>query len=293
MKRLLTLLLFFFSLGLQVTAQQTPELTRLVLKDDLAKKYSFQFSSIVITNDSIILVTEKCSKIYILNKETLDVISVKEDLPNDQIGSIEGVTLYKGRYLFMIDENKVAIFCYDLKGETPFKKIAGPEQFGSGNATHLEGIAINDQQSICYVLQEVDSKIFLFDIQADNTLTIKQNFREIILPTKGWKRRTDLVYDKNTFYILATNYPQTERVTYGIDIFAVDSFGTSLTGEYKMIDLSSCQDLPNPNLYSQNLEGFAKNSGYFYVISDNEESNNAYCGRCRKCRLSQLLKFRE
>lgn len=105
MTKLLISILCISSFWLGVDAQEKPTLIPLALKGDLAKKYSFQFSSIVITNDSIILVAEKCGKIYILNKKNLDIISIKEDLPKDKIESIEGVTLftYAGAIKMVID----------------------------------------------------------------------------------------------------------------------------------------------------------------------------------------------
>lgn len=284
--------LLLISFTIQSDKDETPTLIPLNLKGDLAKKYSFQFSSIVIKNDSLILVAEKCKKIYILNKNTLDIISVIETLVNTDIKSIEGITLYKGRYLFMLDEDNKAVYSFDLTGEFSLKKIADADMLKDGKTGKLEGIAINENRSICYIsTEEAPYKIFLFDIAEDNMLLRRQGISEILLPEKNWTRRTDLYYDNDKFYILATNYPNTTPAKYGVDVFQIDSTGTVLIPGYKKIDLTSCNYLPNNFEYDQNLEGITRDGKYFYVISDNHYSSHSTCDESQSAKKTLLFKF--
>lgn len=276
-------------------AQHNVQLTPLHLRGDLSKRYSFQFSSTIVKGDSLILISEKCGKVYILNKNDLTIISAKAVFPIDQIESIEGAALYKDRYLFLLDENTVCVYCYDLQGQTPFKKIASKELLGSNNEGLLEGIAINEEQSICYILQEESGKIMLFDIQPNFNLKKRIDTSDINLPPKGWTRHTDLYFEKNKLYVLNTDYPRSNPTRYGIDVFSVDTLGSKLEAGYNSIELTSFKGLGNIADYSTNLEGFAKEDNTFYVVSDNHQSDMINCQACPitdySCKLTLLFKF--
>lgn len=258
------------------------KLTQLDLKAKLNEQYPFQFSSIVIKNDSIILVAEKCNRIYILNKKTLDVISVINDLvfPEAKV-SIEGVVLYKDRYLFLLDEDNTTIYSYDLKDpKSNIKRIINDKSL-KGNKYKLEGIAINEKKSICYVLHEDESKIYLFDIGKDNQLTKRKGVNPISLP-KGnitWTRNTDLFYENNQLYVLSTTYGdgKPDKLKYGISLFSI--IGDSTLTYQNTIELIFPESFNyyKSGGYNTNLEGFAKNGKSFYIISDNEMSNMDNC----------------
>ncbi|MEA5428481.1 hypothetical protein [Arcicella lustrica] len=258
------------------------KLTQLDLKAKLnEQQYPFQFSSIVIKNDSIILVAEKCNRIYILNKKTLDVISVINDLvfPKDKV-SIEGVVLYKNRYLFLLDENNTAIYSYDLKDQkSNIKRI--DDNSLEGNQYKLEGIAINEKDSICYVLHEDKLKIYLFDIGKDNQLKKRERINSINLPKDNisWTRNTDLVYENNQLYVLSTTYGdgKPDKLKYGISLFSIGGDYTLTYQNTIELIFPESFDYYRLERYSTNLEGLVKDSNLFYVISDNADSDRDNC----------------
>ena len=267
----------------QVNCQKIDKtLTQLHLKDKLNELYPYQFSSLVIKNDSVILVAEKCKRIYVLNKKTLDVISVIKDLDfpkTAKIISIEGVVLYMNRYLFLLDENNNAIYSFDLEDSTHKIKKIDAEMLGTFQNEGLEGIAIDEEKKICYVLDEKHDKIYLFNIGKDNQLTIRCN--PINFPKREipWTRNTDLYYEKNQLYVLSTNYKkkQTDTLKYGISLFSIGGDYTLTYQNTIELIFPESFDYYRLERYSTNLEGLVKDSNLFYVISDNADSDRDNC----------------
>ena len=285
----------------QVNCQNIDKtLTQLHLKDKLNEPYPYQFSSLVIKNDSIILVAEKCKRIYILNKKTLDVISVINDLDfpkTAEIISIEGVVLYMNRYLFLLDENNNAIYSFDLKDSTHTIKKIDDGMLGMFQNDGLEGIAIDEEKKICYVLDEKHDKIYLFNIGKDNQLTIRCN--PINFPKREipWTRNTDLFYENNQLYVLSTTYGdgKPDKLKYGISLFSISENSTLSYQNTSELIFPNSFDYYKSRKYNTNLEGLAKDEESFYIISDNAMSDKDSCDTRieSKSPLTLLLKLKK
>ncbi|NTS41910.1 hypothetical protein HRG84_13420 [Flavisolibacter sp. BT320] len=292
MYKAIILINLFFILAISAKGQYNPELKLHHLKAVIGEKYSYQFSSMVIKGDSLILGAEKCGKIYILNKSTLDTIGIKY-LPKDKIISLEGMSLYKNRYLFLLDEGSVGIYVFDLEGKDSLRRIADKKELGR-NRNKLEGIAINNSQSICYVLQEEKGEIYVYNILDNLVLKIYDTVK--IYNSGEWTRHTDLVYDDNLLYALKTNFkrelPQ-NLVKYAIDIMKISAQGKPQNDAIRYVNLNFCKDFSAcDGNYSTNLEGLTIDNNIFYIISDNEWGATRDCAIWNKrFDYTLLLKF--
>lgn len=257
----------------------------------LRSKAPFQFSSIIVTDDNILMAAEKCGKLIVLSKESDSFIEetipvpYADKAPDGKICSIEGMAFYK-QHLLLLDENNQAVYAFNTTSKK-FNVIGTKELFWFGakypcntngkksTEEHLEGITIDEQNSLCYVLHETGNGIFVFDIDP-NTLRLKKK-RFLCFDQGNWTRSTDIHYEDGKLYILRTDFEKTrpDSANYQIDVFRLSDSSTIL----EHIDQLDLKGFPHKNnkTYSSNLEGMTKKGELFYIVSDNAESNSKNC----------------
>jgi len=298
MKRIKYLLILIVSF-VEVVAQKQIDLTGSLLKK------SYEFSSIVIRNDTMFLIAEKCKTLFFLNKQTLkpiNSVSLDSKIVHRDV-QIEGCALYKN-HLIMVDEKVDSVYQYDLsnrKTSLVIKNIKMSNPHDS-DSFGLEGIAINSSKSICYILREKNldkqSEISVFNIiESAGEISLK-HIKTVLVKQDPLTRYSDLYFDEttNNLFCIKSYYLSQDlsKNKYIIDKISVDS----TTGDIPSIDnnissLSLLKDPPvefeelsgfvndynppytNPDgiLYSTNMEGIYIDGDTFYLISDNGQQS--------------------
>lgn len=256
---------------------------------------NYQFSSIVIYNDEIILPAEKCNSLVYLK---LDGNFIREEPIGVKDAQIEGAALYKD-LLFLLDETVANknVYVFDLKTKKIVSTIKLSEIAYSNDDFGIEGIAINAGKKICYILQErkdarhsviyqysfddTDGKPVALSYKSSHTLQI-QDVAGDYEPAFRKQRYTDILYVDNCLYLLGTNFREPTFIAnqYFIDrICDVDNLATNsaiITIGHVFIDLSRLMrnffysDGKDDKYYSTNLEGLTLYKDEFYLVTDNQ-----------------------
>jgi hypothetical protein len=242
-------------------------LKKMSLKDKLGLKYAYQFSSLAVLGDTLFLTAEKCQTVYMVHKTSLHLIGT---FPLPNTASVEGVSLIRGRYLMMLDEDRISVFLYDLYLRKKIE-IGNSRILGTSNSGKLEGIAFDEDSNVCFVLHETGMSIATFRLVKDSALIPDSGYA--MIPTcKGWDRATDLLFHNGALYVLKTK----ARTKYRIDKIPVWSGGVlNMEGTREFANLDNCTKFGSH--LSTNLEGMTVVDDNMYVISDNEESSSTTC----------------
>jgi hypothetical protein len=251
------------------------------LEDDF--KTTYELSGITIRNDTLYAVSERCEKIFLLNKKSLEVIKTI-DLSGffptraDTV-EIESLLLYNN-HLYMTDELNLEIMDYDLALGT-LDKFKG-HGFTNEYKNKIEGIAIKNDKM--YVLIEKNKKsqseIHLFKV--DFKTKSLSPMLKILINVPENSRYSDICFDNHTGKLmgLRTSYfrDDMKKNEYVIDEINLSGIRRDVTGDVVLnsedfVSISNLtavvQNPPGGKTYTTNLEGLTSDSKFIYVVSDN------------------------
>lgn len=245
---------------------------------------ALEISSIVYANDEILLVTEKCKKLYHLDSSGSVVKSVSIDTGDirDKNVEIEGATwIWNG---LLLTNEKVGEVLYLEQNTGKVHKVAVDHRMdGDIGNQGIEGIAVDSIRGLCYILKEKtdtsESMIRVFNLRGNKHIPKLEFIKNVRIshPDNSW-RFSDLLFNyvDNHLYLL-----KTRKGAY--EIVKIDTAMTSQANERIPIEPSLHQDLSETiNAYGKmqfntNLEGIAFKEGNFYLVSDNATSSAANC----------------
>lgn len=254
-------------------------------------KYELEISGITGTNGTLFLPSERCGKIMVIDKNDLSLIKTidlgrsmaSSGFTPDEIDvvEIEGIAFY-GNNLLMTDEERTAIYQYNLKTDSVFEVEVDMDLSGFTGSYGIEGIAVNDGKSLLYLLRErtkgnpSQSEIHTFEIMDDGHLLLRHKSSLFVQHKKHW-RYCDLFYDVGSelLFCIKSFYKGKERTAkYMVDTLRVNGTGLLANGMIhsggatKFIDLTK-HVLNERAYYATNIEGIYKTGTQLYVVSDN------------------------
>lgn len=238
----------------------------------------------VAERENIILVIDAVDYTLIKSIElTRAIINYNSANPDDEINirnvEMEGVTWYQNTLLF-VDEGNTAIYQFNLKRNS-IKKLntnLDMSEFYGNNG--MEGIAVNPEKEIIYVLRERNgenqSEIYTLYLTDNSRLKYKHQKYIIDHPNDDW-RYTDMFYDanENVIYALRSYFTRQnpESAKCYIDKIPVHKNGF-LGKSVKQSKDETLSDLVIKNRckYVSNLEGIYKTGNKIFIVSDNQRS---------------------
>jgi hypothetical protein len=273
----------------------------------------YQFSSIVVYKENILLPAEKCDSLITLDLQGNYLYGRKLNIVNAQL---EGVSLYND-HLLLLDEtvNNARVIFYDLeKGQTNCEVKLNTSYKTDDEG--LEGIAVNASGNICYILQERDNNnksiVRQYDIVTGKKEAYDLRYKSGMditivhpaLPAQLKKRYSDLYFKDNCLHLLGSYFRAGDPSNqYFIDTIAVTrsdgylSPGTIRDPENHVhTDLSRkvrafLQSGIGGKRFCVNLEGLTMYGNEIYLVSDNAASSGRDCSLPSN-EITLLVKFR-
>jgi hypothetical protein len=261
-------------------------------KENFVYRNNYQFSSLVVYNNRLLLPTERCDSLIMLDLQGNYISGKKLGLPGTQL---EGASLYQ-QYLLLVDETKSnpSVHFYDLEKSKTTCSVRVDFSYND-DKYGIEGIAVNVATSTCYILQERNensrSVIKQFKILPKGEgcfeLIYKQGsdlfFEHSKYSESLTRRYTDLFFFKNSLYLLGSHFLDTTHRAnqYFIDsISGMDEAGyfkprNLINGEHHVYaDLSRTMRIyfgnrKDERRNSTNLEGFTFHGDEIYLVTDN------------------------
>lgn len=247
--------------------------------------YQYEFSSLKVRNDSILLMSEGCKQLFICDLKSKKVInSIPITNPKTDV-DIEGFCLFQD-VIFYTDESDNSIHLEGLT-EKNNQKISFQEPFNVYQSHNkdkgLEGVEINAKGDYLYVLREKNSAgnksyIYCFNVTFKNETYHLNLDKRIEIELYGGQRYSDLTLssDQKRIYLIRST-----KGKYYIDTIVLNEQGKFDATNYKSskltsINLSSIISSKDAEDYSSNVEGIATYGNSIFLISDNK-FGDGYC----------------
>lgn len=243
-----------------------------------------EFSAMDIKHDSIFLLTENCSTLFFLNKETYKILGETSFKAADH-SDLEGLSIHNNN-AFITDEETNSLFYLNLKTDA-LTEIAAPGINKEQNLNHdfgLEGVEVNKTGDMLYILKELDKKlesiVYCYRINHENGSVNISLSKTVTIKLDRKYRYSDLALsaDGKNLYMLRTRIGG-----YYIDIVPLNSEEvpdkpTYHFNDFTTIDISSQTNDFAKQGYSSNLEGIAVDEDdSIYIISDNYNGRDNHC----------------
>lgn len=276
-----TRLLFVAFLGIIGTINAQKEK---VIPLDSTLQHPYEFSSLELKNDTLLLMSENCYKIFMIHKDSGELLKELTFNHTEEL-DVEAIRLYKN-YLIFGDEVDNSLWTYNFK-TNQIKKIVTLEQEYPQNMNHdfgIEGIAVNTEKKILYAVKEYGKRgkaeLYCYHInEVTNGLALTYIDKASLHLKKGF-RYADLTLSTDNEHLLLL---RTKFNDYEIDVLDLNT-GTFMPNkkkydydEFKTYDISQIINPYYEEGYSTNIEGLAADDTYVYLVSDN------YSGRENNC----------
>ncbi|WP_170179747.1 esterase-like activity of phytase family protein [Flavivirga rizhaonensis] len=258
-------------------------------------KYQVEISSMDIIGNTMFVLSESCEYLYQFNIDSLNdsrenIPSMKVHLPFLGGSDVEGLALFD-HYVFYINEDGNSIKSFDLETLKPVaikpNKIKLPKNNSSYRLyTGLEGIDINSELSILYVIQERDkkqetsiSRLLAYRIGRKNNEFVLTYLDELEISLEHDFRYSSIALseDYNSIFLIRSKFiKRSNKGEYFID--KIDFESTSMFSNSK-IDMSKIKhfQIDNNKINNANIEGMAHFNNTLYIINDNLESASKNC----------------
>lgn len=250
---------------------------------DSTLQHPYEFSSIAFKSDTLLLMSENCYKIFMLNSDSGELYKeVNVEYSEEQ--DVEAIRVYKD-YLFFADEVDNSLLYYDFKTDK-VHKIENVAQEHDQNLNHdfgIEGIAIHTEKKILYALKEYGKRgmaeLFCYQIDDENGIDLTF-IDKMDIKVKNGFRFSDITISNgaSSLVLLRTKFND-----YELDVLELNK-DTGLPRksnfDYKDFKTFDISNIINPHFdegYSTNIEGLALDDKYVYLVSDN------YSGRENDC----------
>lgn len=241
-------------------------------------KNTYELSGLTIRNDTLYAVSERCKKIFLLNKNTLKVVGSIDLNPffpkaDDRI-EIESILWYNN-HLYMTDELNLEILDYDLALRT-LDKFKG-HGFTGEHKGKIEGIAIRNDRMYVLIEKNANKQSEIHVFKAELKAKKLSLLLKILINVPENFRYSDICFDPKTGKLmgLRTSYIKDDmkKNEYVIDeIELTDSRHTVLDSKnFECISnlTATVQDTTRKKTYATNLEGLTGDDKCIYVLSDN------------------------
>lgn len=274
-------------ISLSAAAQEVLEIPDDGNKKVLSRRY--EFSSVAFVGDNMLLFSERCHRLVeCVIHDGKTIAETHDRSAPAQFAEIEGIALY-GKWYLLADENcsnssdgrPFTIWQY-TPGEPPYSvRILDLHVDNYDNLHGIEGIAVNKQDSLCYLLQERDGKghsvIYVLGLSVRNGrvhLTYKDHMQ---FSQEGDGRFSDIYYEPASRKLLCLkSYLDAHR--YGIARISVDKTGNPVRESMMqpvVYDISGfVSGYPDE---MNNIEGLAVRGEYVYIVSDNGDRSGNGC----------------
>lgn len=253
-----------------------------------------EISGIVNYKNLFYLVEEKRKKITVLNDkyEITNTIDLSQKGLKDVGVELEGVAIYKNHFL-ITNERKDSVKLFDYNIDKDIVSSIAPLYVSNDSGSFgIEGIAVNEAKSICYILKERNEKYqsvikeYNIDIhrkkinlQFKDSIVIQHKIEAGKTPEQNW-RYSDIFYGTdNKLFCLKTFYNGNDS-KYQTDILSLNDSGyvekkfIESNADNNFIDISEKINTYNSYNYSTNLEGITIYNSEIYLISDNCDCPN-------------------
>jgi len=241
----------------------------------------FEISGLTGDDENLFLAAERCGKIFIVEKESLNhikTIHLNFDNLDDGI-EIEGLCLYQN-FLLITDEKNGKIFSLNLRTEE-FNEISvsGKDLSSFIGKYGMEGIAIDPASNTLYLLREknkdLQSEIHTFSlINEAGELKLEYKAQTLIQHGNENWRYTGLSIDvdNNRLLCLKSHYnvracPSNRRE---IEYILLDSFPQKKCKPIMLVSISEGVSFMKES-FATNVEGIYSDSKSIYITSDNGE----------------------
>lgn len=270
---------------LQATAIGVCQEPQEIPLDNKISKRTYEISSLAFLNDTFYMASEKCKKLFLVTKDGGYIRKDTLKIDRKCVG-IEGLAHYKGE-LFMTDENNGTLWSYSLSTNSIYELKTDRDDIVSKltGETGMEGIAIDEDNGVFYIMQERDSEnhgnshLYIFSVvSSEDKHTLKYE-REVLILQDDNMRYSDIYFDpiKNRLVCLRTKYGK-----YYIDSIPISALKDTIKAcdfkEIKIKDSTKIKlsDTKNDNGYNTNLEGILLNDGTYYIVSDNLQTGKCF-----------------
>lgn len=281
------IVLFFGLISLVLSAQKVQFLDLPFFFDR-----EFEISGLTGNEDYLFLAAERCAKIFVVKKENMNhVETIHLDIKAITGGiEIEGISMYKN-YLLITDEKKGRLFSFNLKTKILKEiKTIGKDMSAFTWKYGMEGIAVDEDSKIVYVLRERNKKqqseIHSFFISEKEDL-LYLNYRNQTLiqhENENW-RYSGLAIDKNKYRLLCLKSyhlrGQPELDKFEIDHIPLDVLMNSNWRSKKLRSLSAEVSFMRAS-FATNLEGIYSDTESVFITSDNGEGEKDCSQKSRK-----------
>ena len=236
---------------------------------------------------------EQCGKIHVVNEADLtltNTIDLKKLMVPDVVSGedfekieFEAISYWNGN-LLLTDEGRAAIYQLNLENNLVREVDPGKDLSHLTGATGMEGIAVNAEKGLIYILRERTeraggkSEIYTFSIIGESPLRLEFREKTTIIHEEG--RFSDIYYDSSEkkIYAIRSVYKGVGATArYLIDALDTNSDsgllpeGSLSTGKNtQVLDLSTeVTDRYVLQRYVANLEGIYKRGSTIFIAADN------------------------
>lgn len=268
-------------------------------------RLNLEISGLDIHDDTLYLISESCK--YIFRFDARSLSTSRLNLPvekrviklNKGFEDIESIGIFE-HYAFITDEsssaNKIGLIDLITGNQLPLNINYHSLPASKNSDTGLEGIDINVEKKLVYVLQErkdeneeSSAHILAYRIESRRDTLHLTYFSNSEISLIDYNRYTALTLSENgkQIYLIRSKYDRDSRKgKYYLDKISLDQYGgfpkslfKSSSIEYRKLtqDILELKE----NLYP-NLEGIGIYGNHFYLVSDNHESSEANCSEVGK-----------
>ncbi len=284
MKKIFVALIIFYSLTISLQAQ-----VKQVYNLNSEFNYPVQISGMDIINDSLFILSENCKYLYQykiskLKKDSENLPLQKIYLPFLENMDLEGLAIFE-HYIFCVNEKDNTIKAIDIKNYTSVKVEKDIEELPKNDSknileTGLEGIDINKDKSLLYVIQERDkfkasakAKILAYRIDSQREKFILTYVDQLTINLSDDFRYTGITLssDNKSIFLIRSKYiNEKQGGRYFIDKINLESTGVFQLETASMTDFK-LYEIDHNAIDDNNLEGIAHHGDKLYTINDNLE----------------------